>query len=732
VGDKAIKTGYALNKKKSETVHLFPPSETQVMPYNKVELDLKAENIKLVNGVQGVIPLRLAIFHTNSRKRRKQSTKTILGSLYTLDRFISFLETVDKPEMYANDKAIFEGDYKNWLINEGYSERTIGGDINTLNYMVSEGYKLEGTDHLKNDAVVHIMREGKFYNADCDSYPSLDQIYPDAKINSNDLDLLIGLRETMVWYLNEIQQLRKNVLDELTPDLKAYLEELKENKESPLSFDKHFAMLKSKFVEEKFDKLAMSLADVILNQNSEIANELMFCEMYSMKGWIKDYLEDKKPYTSSEITAYFDYMKHDYSKKKRGKRLERFKKAYRGLEARLFNKHRIHSFFPSLSFLVYPTVDESLAMEWLLASERVQFTGIKMLNFTDNLLLDEEEKTFQLQNIIKWRSVGPQVTPRYKKDNIYKVHLNWVNLLKDAVNYVEGITDKYIPPFVRASEERRKQRDFHYSRKGFWLMCLDNTYMNRELLNDVKGTKNEAHVKSFLKLLQFHLYRVKNATEIKAKKDYKNKSNKKIEHDTGKGRGIGLKVIAQTRALLDENVMSGRLIGHSQNTHKKDYLNRTKSKFVNAQSATFAADVGNAMKNEARRFLNMSEFVSVEQIKDILNINGVDNEELSDLQKIIEIAETQGFIADLTTELKKGGKTYILQTPWTAALIKGQIEHINKEIKSIEFSNPHKRNEIQLRQMYLRLVLNRFPKKILQEAEVILEEYDNIPYPSMV
>ena len=723
-------------KNTPSNISSLPISEVEILPFNNETLDKKARQIKLINGMKSVIPLRLAIYYMNNKKSRKRSNRTIMNDLYSLEKVVKFLYSEENPEIFENDKNIFEGDLKEWMINNGYSEGSIKTTINSLNYMVKEGYLTDGSKHLKNDATDHIRLYGKYYHQEYNSYSTLEEIYPEIDKKANDFELLIGLRETALWFINEMQETRFLINKNLPNSLQKFLTQLKKEKGDPLSNKNHFPMLDSNPQDKYSEKLAVVLIETILAQEIPHINELMFSELISKKIFFKTYIEDGKAFSIDEITDYLESLVSDTPRgMSSATKRDSIKVMYSGKNKKLYRSQRPNAFFPSLSFLIYPTLDESLLMEWLLASDRVQLTGIQNLNLDDNILWNQEKKTIQITNIIKHRSTGKQTTDIYHNDNMYKILSVWVDLINNSNNYTKEVNRNFIPPYIRASRERRKQRDFHLLRKGLWMLCLDGTLTKKKLFNDIKGTKNELHIKEFIKLLKAHMLRVKRSTAIKADRTEKKniRKSKKTEHITGNTLGINLKVIAHTRAMLDDDIQSGRLFGHNQKTHSNTYLNRTRSSFVNAQSSTFAADIGNAMKDEATKLLNMTEVVTIEQIRKILSIGDSNNiDELNELKYIIDKAETSGFYAELTTELKKHEKTYIILTPWTAALIIGQINHINKELRSIEFNNKSKRHDIQLRQMYLKLLLNKFPKKTLMEAEGILNEYDNIPYPSLV
>ncbi|MFC1626066.1 hypothetical protein ACFL19_00020 [Pseudomonadota bacterium] len=726
------KSGYKL-KTKHQNVNQLPSSEVSLAPFNDKELDALASKIKPSNEALLLTPIRLSFFTLNQRTVRKKSKRTIQGHLYAFRKLVQYVNSLSNLEKRTEDKALFTSDFKHWLKAAGSSEGSIADTWNKLVLTMSEGCTYPGASHLKDEITLGLKNEKQLL-VDTGDYPSLQLLYPKLELEADDLELLTGCKLSMLWLLNEFQIVRDRVNDNLPEELVAYYASLKNNKKSPADMSGNFAVFNLRERENSSEFVA--LTNVVLGLNSGFANELMFVESIGFNMFSKEYLDADRPFTNDEIIDYFkDLQTGNPVFNGRGQRgqLSHFKNQYTGVNERLFKKHPTQAFFPSLSFPVYPTVDETLAMTWLLACDRLQLTGIQQLNIEDNVLHDEVKKTIQLINVVKHRSFDSQETDKYHNDNTYRVLSNWTRLIKNADDFVTGVDGKFIPPCPRASDTRRYQRGFHKLRMSLWLMCTEGTSTNKQLKDDLKGTPQEKAVECFLALLKHHLLDVKKTCELlpSARKIASGKKGRRAKGELGQ-LGIGVKSIAQTRAIVDNQVISGRLVGHNRETHENVYRNRTRSSLVNGESATWAADVGNAMKCEAERLFANSEFISVADLKRTLHISDVTNiDDLEEVRSIIDAAENDGYVAELTTELKKHGKTYIMLTPWTAALIKGQIQHIDSEIQSYEITNKQKLLQVQTKQMYLSLLLERFSEKTLAEADEILEEYE-LPYPRMV
>ena len=197
-----------------------------------------------------------------------------------------------------------------------------------------------------------------------------------------------------------------------------------------------------------------------------------------------------------------------------------------------------------------------------------------------------------------------------------------------------------------------------------------------------------------------------------------------------------MQTIAQTRAIInnspsDSSEVMG-LVGHNKETHENTYIKRSRSSYVNSESAQWAADVGNAFIEEAQELFSKTQFSSISDIKKILHIKDITNiDDINFIEKIIDEAENNGYITELSGLLKKNGQTIVILTPWTCALIKAHSAHIKSEIERIDITSSVKLLKLQTNLIYFNLLLERFPKIIMKEADKIISEHE-LPFPSVV
>jgi len=104
----------------------FPQSETRCAPFNVKRLDNIVADLFLKKAASQISAMRLVFLCLNSATIRKKAPGTIEATLYAVRRTCEFLNGLDNPQLLTNDKGIFEVDLKNWLIETGLAESTIG------------------------------------------------------------------------------------------------------------------------------------------------------------------------------------------------------------------------------------------------------------------------------------------------------------------------------------------------------------------------------------------------------------------------------------------------------------------------------------------------------------------------------------------------------------------------------------------------------------------------------
>ena len=184
------------------------------------------------------------------------------------------------------------------------------------------------------------------------------------------------------------------------------------------------------------------------------------------------------------------------------------------------------------------------------------------------------------------------------------------------------------------------------------------------------------------------------------------------------------------------DVIDANLSAHSPSTKKDIYKGRTTSNSVLKAGFEFSKSVSDKMIADACLVSGLLKSTEIVSIKDLEKKLGIQSplEKYADsgsMDKLLEEAEKQGYSVGAIAELNNIGKTIVICTPLVAALILGEIQHIDNNLDDLFNANPFKANQYRTRKLFLHEVIMGFPKKILKEGKELLSKYKNIPYPPL-
>ncbi len=753
--------GYTLS---SEKTLKFPIETRVIAPFNEPKLDACREEITISDEALESSVVRMVVHQLNSPKRRKRSPVTIKLELNWLKyELLPYVNSIEHFDQKQEDTELFNSDFIAWLKKRKDSGNRIANIWNMLQRFANSFCTDRSNNEPKTTQILD-LRERKQLKLELESAKTLSELHPDLKLE-NDLNLLVGCQEFLLWYLNEMDSLRQYIWDNLTPRLKKYYENLKISKKAYAERYANFSIGITSITCEAYGKKKTTpnfaeltdLLKIIHSYPSPPIQEMMFVELLGVRASECFYLEKGRIFTLQEINEFMSNLwtnsQSSYGPKHPKSEREKLKSCYTGRIEELYLKDLAHTNFPSLSFLVTPSKAEKLAMSWLLAAARSQPSGIEKLTYEDNVLHDPKKKTIQIVQEKKNRQRKSQQSqwkqghdsPIYQNDNHYAALNAWVKLVTQAHEFVADNDGFFLPNFPKTDLDQSR-RNIHFF---LWLASIEGTLTNSALQKCFTGKANEHAVNDFLTLLKkeqqanFDTYRtfIKNQHErkllIKAGHTPPQKKRKKPEI-----RRITLTVLAQTRAIIDDpnNKHNFSLVGHTEETHYNTYLNRTNSKFVHSKSALWAANVGNAFIEEAMTLygvqieqkaidrIDRTELVSIEEAKKLLNLRDITCEEdVEFIQEVINQAEAEGFAVDLAATLKSNDKTIVLITPWVCALIIANIQNVKERLSTTKVTTNQKAFAQISEIIYFELLLERFPAHMKQHAKKLLSEYD-IPF----
>jgi len=749
--------GYTLGS--SPKVARLKSQNTAIAPYRNDELNRSLESIKFTKKALTLNVVKMVIAVMNSPKERVLSPSTIDRYLRWLKA--DFLPYVNQLKDFAtanDDLALFNSDYLSWLKTEKESGNQVASVWNKLRRFAKKFCEDRGNAEYLTAQILDI-RERKSLSTNYNSIKTLSSLYPHLKLE-DDLALLNGCQEFVIWYLNEMNSVRQYILDNLPSRLKKYYKRIKNSKKVYASREENFSigitskiLPKGEHVDTPDFTEITDMIKLVHTYPSPVIQEMMFVELLGIKTFLKFYVDDKRLFNIDEINEFVSNFwtgKQNAPAHLRGERDE-LKVEYSGSIESLSRKQLAAITFPTLSFPVTPSKQEKIAMEWLLAASRSQTSGIEALTYEKNILHDPVKKTIQIVQERKHRQRKSMKdgfkqghdSPIYHNDNHYYTLNNWVELIAHAGDYVADHDGMFIPNMLR------HERSISYRKSEYflWLASIEGSYTNTAIKEFIKGNENEKGVLDFLRLLYENqtesrtvVERINERRHAAHKARAAEKTLKKQKHKTPQDR-ISIRSIAQTRAVIDMRPKQNlSLVGHNLKTHQNTYIDRSESKYVQSDSAYWAAEIGNAFIKEALKlygdkayqqsldWLADAKLISIKDARDTLKIKDItDEDDIEFIQHVINQAEAEGFVVDLSGILKSKEQTIVLLTPWTCALIMANATQLKNQFKDTEITTNQKAFNAISQVIYLELLLERFPKGMKKKARALLEEYE-IPF----
>lgn len=379
------------------------------------------------------------------------------------------------------------------------------------------------------------------------------------------------------------------------------------------------------------------------------------------------------------------------------------------------------------------------AMQCILACHRIQKSGVERMNLND-VISNSKGVQFKYH---KGRGKKKYATPVLNKGTLpYKTVQIFLEHFKQQHSGVN-------PKFIQYHKLRGKGDG-----KGQIAVCkkgrLDDFFM--DLLD--QSTEVHKHMKAELKdqaapilallnkIIANNLIAMKNSSSYGSNKampvvslNIDSIARSRIEMEDWKsGAAEPKKESKYDKPAFEEKAekeIGAMLTAHNLETKQNIYENRSCSPEKIKSMRRFAAQVGDAMEQDARAVKDLFDKTKVLNLKAVAQLLGIEDtiKEQEDLYKIInqQLGAVIGDIGDIDFD----GNRIVIQTPLTAALIVSKINHIENEIPRLKLDSEKKTLKAQLHRAYLTALLAEFSSSIIKEGEMMSTEY-NFPFSSLV
>ena len=371
--------------------------------------------------------------------------------------------------------------------------------------------------------------------------------------------------------------------------------------------------------------------------------------------------------------------------------------------------------------LVKPTQAEIICFSWLLATDRVQHTGVMKMNIDDLHISPNKASATYIKN----RSpIRDREVPMHSSGSLQ------YTAYKEFKSLAERFAQLY-------PSESRRLLDMPSNANLQHLLCLPyrpiifaahrHTYLHKKML------LRDKNISTFAEIIKT----VSDNNEL----FYKNKSSKEHNRQT-----ISISAIAQSRAILDEDQpapqneayekYSASIVGadataHSPCIKEVKYKHASLTKYRLDKRASFSQSVGRLMVEDARKVqkaIQDVKFLSLKELKKLLGWAKPSEDEsiFQEFDSLLHQANEAGYSITPLGEFSLQGDTFIITTPISAALLldyKRECENLLQENLNM---TKDRAIAILMKAAYVDGVLNNFDTRTVSDGLKILT---NNPFP---
>jgi hypothetical protein len=583
-----------------------------------------------------------------------------------------------------------------------------------------------------------IARTPKFNRNPQKKKPTLGLLFK--KSPYTDKKLITSFRTVSCWLIFEMTRQRQLLLK--SPNVNKWLNTLREENINEVPLARHSyrktALNMSESRIELSRKAYGALVSEILSLKDKLLIERIYCSNKLPEDNVFSFTKIASP--EEQINWVNHWVADD----------QRLKTQFR-IKGKDYNISSIESL--AYRDLLRPCEVETMAMSFLMGSERIQNSGQKKNKLTDFIITD---KQVQL-SYSKKRSHSKK---RFKNDDfetlaysrnsiLYDVYKHWHDFMQNSQSFVSSERQGYTLAPHSITTYSGVIATNTESLAVISQLTIEGSQYNQKLIEDL-GADASPFLFILRNVLEQSVKRKKEQADLDKKlKEHKKNgtTDKPVRSKICKTPQISLapdyiagsreasdskKVVVEKESNKSEpgkhsadKEVNAALNGHSSETKINTYENRSLSPDRIISQRKFAVQVGERMEVDANRIKNMlfkTKIFDFEEAKKTLGLK-------KEIESFEDFAEE--FELGVLGELDHDGKTVIVTTPLTSALIQGYIKHVDKELPRLHNDNSNKAKEALIFQTYLIEVLDSFPAYMRKEGTKLLEQYD-IPYPSLI
>ncbi|MGE8410095.1 MAG: hypothetical protein ACN6QH_24005 [Pseudomonas sp.] len=394
--------------------------------------------------------------------------------------------------------------------------------------------------------------------------------------------------------------------------------------------------------------------------------------------------------------------------------------------------HKLYFHNIDYLYLVKHAPCEEVAFAWLLATDRVQLSGILDMRQGDLRITPSVASPIYIKNrsetsireVPMHRSKSLQYRAYVNFDDLktsfYKRFPETGDLLFDlpVTGNLQGIDSVLYRPLVMAAFQNTLQYQTLYGADNEIETLAD--IIRRVAINNrpIWNNKKRRHENAAIGITGQNPSPVKRQT-------------------------ISVTAIAQSRAILDtdggnpgneafekysQEVVGADATAHSPSVKEVVYMHASETKYRLKKRALFASEVGHLMVQDARKVqaaIRDEVMISVKELKQMLGWSKEksDESEMQEFDALLLSAQMAGFTISPFGQLEKDSKTFIITNGITAALLMSYRNECINQLKHFSVEDELKAFSIAMQAAYIEDALEKFDQKTIVQGKDILKNY---------
>lgn len=381
-------------------------------------------------------------------------------------------------------------------------------------------------------------------------------------------------------------------------------------------------------------------------------------------------------------------------------------------------------------YLIKHTPSEEVAFAWLLATDRVQLSGVMDMRLGDLRITPSvaspiyvkgrSEQSIREVPMHSRKSMQYQAYAEFEelKKSFLKLFPNTGDILFDlpTTGNLQSVDSVVYRPLVMAAFQQTAQYQAQYEADREVEIFADITRRvamnNRPIWNNKQRRRENAAIG----------ITGANPTPVKR-------------------QTISITAIAQSRAILDtdggnpgneafekysQDVVGADATAHSPGVKEVVYIHASETKYRLDKRALFATNVGQLMVDDARKVqtaIREENLISVADLKVMLGWAEVrsDAGELEEFDDLLQSAQKAGYTISPFGQIEKGSKKFIITNSVTAALLFSYRDECIRQLERISIEDELKAISIAMQAAFIDGVLEKFDSKTILQGKNMLK-----------